>query len=444
MRSALGDAGSDDWRIRFAEVFSAHDGFHVVLANPPYVQLQRDGGKLGNLYRDVGYQTFVRTGDVYQLFYERGCQLLRRDTGLLAYITSNSWLKAEYGKPLRRYFAEGHAPQILLELGKDVFASAIVDTSLLLLREGRANGAFPAADVDHLPNGDFPPVESLWGAVHPEREAPWSILSPLEQSVVAKMRREGTPLAEWDVKINYGIKTGYNTAFIIDDATRQSLVDENPKSAEIIKPLLRGRDIRRYREKWAGRWLIATHNGYDGIPPVNIDEYPAVKAHLDSFYPQLERRQDQGNTPYNLRSCAYFDAFSKEKLLWMDMSPESRFSYSDTEVHCNDKGFIMTGKSLKYLCAVLNSSLITWLMKNISLTTGMGLMQWKKFAVKRLSIPKLAAANQAQLIQAIDDILVTKALDPDADTIALEKEIDREVYGLYGLTREEISAVESR
>ena len=238
--------------------------------------------------------------------------------------------------------------------------------------------------------------------------------------------------------------TGYNKAFIIDYATRRSLVDEEPKSAEIIKPLLRGRDIQRYRAKWAGRWLIATHNGYDGIPPVNIDEYPAVKAHLDSFYPQLERRQDQGNTPYNLRSCAYFDAFSKEKLLWMDMSPEGRFSYSDTEVHCNDKGFIMTDKSLKYLCAVLNSSLITWLMKNISLTTVMGLMQWKKFAAQRLFIPKLAAANQAQLIQEIDNILVTKALDPDADTIALEKGIDREVYGLCGLTREEISAVESR
>ena len=197
LREALADtpapADAVDWRVEFAEVFD-RGGFDVALANPPYIQLQKDGGRLGRLYRDVQYSTFIRTGDVYQLFYERGCQLLQSSRGFLAYITSNSWLKAEYGKRLRRYLSEKHEPLALLELGKNVFASAIVDTSVLLLREGTANGTFPAVDVDHLSDEAFPPDGGLWKQVRPDGEAPWSILSTLEQSVMGQdVDRGNTP-----------------------------------------------------------------------------------------------------------------------------------------------------------------------------------------------------------------------------------------------------------
>ena len=377
VKNTLGDAGSNDWRIIFAEVFSAHEGFHVVIANPPYVQLQRDGGRLGNLYQDVGYQTFARTGDVYQLFYERGCQLLKRRAGMLAYITSNSWLRAEYGKSLRSYFTEEQEPLALLELGKDVFASAIVDTSVLLLREGSACEPFPAADVDHMPSGVFPPAATLTGRVRPAGEAPWSILSPLEQSVMDKMLAVGTPLKDWDIAIYYGIKTGFNRAFIIDNQTYEALIDQDPKSAEIIKPVVRGRDIRRYRPRWARKWLIATHNGYDDVPAVDINNYPVVKAYLDGFYARLARRYDKGRTPYHLRNCAYHADFAKEKLFWMDMTPVGRFAYSDEELYCNNKGFLMTGNHMRFLCGALNSCLVTWFVKQTARTTGLGLTQWE-------------------------------------------------------------------
>ena len=141
VKTELGDGAvseeSVDWRLQFAEVF-ASGGFDIALANPPYIQLQADQGKLRRLYESVGFATFVSTGDIYQLFYERGCQVLRPDQGLLAYITSNSWLKAEYGKRLRRYFSQRHTPLRLLDLGKDVFESAIVDSSVLILRKGGA------------------------------------------------------------------------------------------------------------------------------------------------------------------------------------------------------------------------------------------------------------------------------------------------------------------
>ena len=457
VKTALGIVGVPggvvDWRLQFAEVFTDGRGFDIAVANPPYIQLQKDGGKLGRLYKDAGFATFVRSGDVYQLFYERGCQLLQRDRGLLAYITSNSWMKAEYGKPLRRYFSDRHTPLRLLELGKDVFASAIVDSNVLILRKGGGSVSFPAVDMDTSPTGDFPPQESLWGEVRLDGEAPWSILSPVEQGVMGKMRAAGTPLAEWDVRINRGVLTGYNDAFIINDATRRALIAEHPKSAEIIKPVLRGRDIQRYQAEWAGLWLITTFPSIG----IAIDDYPAVKKHLSSF--DKDRLEQTGATLPNGRrsrkktqnawfetqdAIAYYEEFTKEKLFWMDMSPRGKFAYSDVEVYCNNKGFIMNGASLKYLCAILNSSTITWLMKNTARTTGMGLIQWEKFAVQRLPIPKVSTAKQRPFINLVDEILEAKAADPEADTSRQETEIDELVYELYGLTEEESTTIERR
>ena len=241
--------------------------------------------------------------------------------------------------------------------------------------------------------------------------------------------------------MNYGIKTGYNKAFVIDNQTKEALMAKDPRSAELLKPVLRGRDIRRYRADWAGLWLIDTHNGYGDVPAIEIDDYPAIKGYLDGFYPRLERRYDKGRTPYNLRNCAYHEDFSREKLLWMDMSNEGRFAYSDTELYCNDKGFLMTGDNLKYLCAVLNSSLIAWLMKNTGLTTGMGLMQWKKFAVERLPIPSIVTIQQQQFDRQVDAILQRKEIDPRASTVDGEAIIDDMVNDLYGLTNCEIRVV---
>ena len=275
-----------------------------MIANPPYHQLERDSGRLANLYRQTGYRTLVPRGDIYQLFYERGCELLKPGTGILAYITSNSWLRAQYGKSLRRLFAERHTPLRWLDLGKDVFDSAIVDSGVLLLRNGReatqdadreANESeqverdlgFPAVDMDRLHGDSFPPPASEWGRVRPEGEAPWSILSPAEQRVMGKMLAFGTPLGEWGLRINRGSTTGYNDAFIIDDATREGLIAQDPRSAEIVKPILRGRDIQRYLAQWAGKWLILAK--FDSHRYLASD-YPAVYQHLLRHEQRLRNR----------------------------------------------------------------------------------------------------------------------------------------------------------
>ena len=444
LREALSDTPAPeetvDWRVEFAEVFD-RGGFDIALANPPYVQLQGKGGLLANRYQDAGYRTFTRTGDVYQLFYERGCQALKPENGLLAYITSNSWLKAEYGKTTRRLFSEQHTPLRFLELGKDVFASAIVDSGVLVLRTGGSAAAFPGVDMDRLEVKAVPPPEDLWGRVRPDGDAPWSVLSPLEQSVLDKMQAVGTPLADWDVRINRGILTGYNKAFIIDQKTKDALVAADPRSEDIIKPILRGRDIRRYRAQWAGKWLVATHNGYGDVPGVAVRSYPAVKRYLDQFYPQLEKRQDKGDTPYNLRSCAYYDEFAKEKLIWMDLTEYGRFAYEPNEMFCANTAYVLTGPSIKYLCAVLNSSLATWYVRNTALNSGMGVPRWVRFTVERIPVPKVSASKQRPLIALVERILSAKDADAAADTSALESEADALVYALYGLTSSEVAAV---
>ena len=425
-------------------MFGVSDGFDVVIGNPPYVQLQANGGRLANYYKDAGYRTFARSGDIYQLFYERGCQILKPDRGLLAYITANVWLKSEYGKSTRLYFTNAHTPLKVVEMGKDVFENTIVDTNILLLREGIGIGQPPvveAVDVDNLVGTEFPP-RGLWGQIMPDGELPWSILDSTGRSVMAKVKGKGAPLGDWGININLGIKSGCNDAFKIDNDTRQRLVESDPKSAEIIKPLLDNRSIQAYWTQWDGFWLITTHNGYGDIPAININDYPAVKGHLDEFYPRLEKRQDKGKTPYNLRNCTYYRDFAKEKLLWTEISNRGRFTYCEREMYCNNSGFILTGGPVKYLCAVLNSALMAWFTKNIASTTGLGMTRWQGFLVERLPIPKISAAEQEPYIALVDEILAAKEANPQADTRPLEREIDRLVYQLYGLTEEENTAIE--
>ncbi len=419
-------------------MFGVANGFDLVIGNPPYVQLQKDGGRLGDLYKDAGFATYARTGDVYQLFYEKGCQLLNPGQGLLAYITSNSWLKAEYGKSTRRYFAERNTPIRLLEMGKDVFDQAIVDSSILIARNGKNDTPSLGVDMDRLADKSFPPDESLWGEFHPQGERPWSLLSPVERATMNKIETVGIPLKDWDVTIYRGVTTGYNQAFVIDADTRQALVAANPKSAEIIKPVLRGRDIQRWQAQWAGLHLIYSRKG------VAINNYPAVQDYLLGHRDALSQKAGT-NEWYELQaspSDSYDSIFNGEKLIWMDLTDRGRFAYDAEGMFCLNTTFMMSGQSIKYLCAVLNSRLITWFMSHTALNSGMGVTRWIRHTVEEIPIPRVPAGQRRQLEGLVSRILRAKASNPATDVGVLEAEIDRLVYELYGLTAEEIAAVE--
>ncbi len=440
IQKAIGYLIDFDYKINFSEVFDSHNGFDIVIGNPPYMQLQKDGGRLGDLYQNCDFKTFARTGDIYQLFYERGMGLLTEAQGILAFITSNSWMRARYGEKLRSFFSAEHSPLRLIDMGKDAF-EAIVDTNILLVRKGNTEQEFKAVDMDSVPEKQFPPAGQYWSKNQFYGDMAWSILSAAAQKIRAKIEQIGTPLKEWDIRIYRGVLTGLNEAFIIDQQQRDKLVAADPKSAEIIKPILRGRDIRRYGYKWAGKWIINSHNGDKNNAPIDIEDYPAIKNHLNQHYPQLEKRQDKGITPYNLRNCAYLAEFAKEKLIWIELVDKGRFAYDDKAIYCEATTFIMTGSSTKYLCAILNSGLAHWYLSQVAPTSGMGTLRWKKIYVEKIPVPLLDKHQQQPFIDLVENILTAK--QNNTDTTALKAEIDKMVYHLYNLTADEIKIIES-
>ncbi|MBP7432668.1 Eco57I restriction-modification methylase domain-containing protein, partial [bacterium] len=298
-----------DTRYFFPDV---KDGFDIVIGNPPYIQLQNNNGYLGEKYKDQEYISFAKTGDIYALFYERGADLLK-DGGHLCYITSNKWMRAKYGEKLRGYLSEKTIPKILIDFGGyKVFDSATVDTNILLFEKTTHPGKLKACKIEK----DFKSsmnIADYFNKNHIDltglKSDSWIISSADEALIKRKIEEIGTPLKDWDIQIYRGVLTGFNEAFIIDGATKDLLISEDPKSAEIIKPILRGRDIKKYKAEFADQWLINTHNGYKNVPRVDVNKYPAIKRHLDKYLEELNKRYDKGDTTYNLRNCAYVGEF---------------------------------------------------------------------------------------------------------------------------------------
>ena len=284
------------------------------------------------------------------------------------------------------------------------------------------------------------------------------ILPPVEQRIKEKMETVGTPLKDWDVQINYGLKTGYNKAFIIDTATRDALVAADAKSAEIIKPVMEGEDIQRYQGQWAGSYLV-------NIPwhfPLHLDpkvkgvskkadslfkkRYPAVYDFLLSHKAGLSaRNKSETGIRYEWYAlqrwgARYHQDFAKEKIVWGNLNNRAGYSFAPKDMFISAPSTMLTPYS-PYLLAVLNSTLMDWYFKLIGVERAGGYYEYKPMFTRRLPIPKITAAEQRPFIALVDKILAAKAADAQADTSELEEEIDRLVYDLYDLTDEEVTAI---
>ena len=244
----------------------------------------------------------------------------------------------------------------------------------------------------------------------------WVILSPIEQSIKRKIEAVGTPLKDWNINIYRGVLTGYNEAFIISTEKRDEILancqseDERARTAELIRPILRGRDIKRYGYNWANLWLINTHNGIRGkLERVHIEDYPAIKAHLDQYWDRISKRADKGDTPYNLRNCAYLEDFSKPKIVWGEISDRSKFAYeSDGLCVPEATTFLMIGKDLPYLLCMLNSPLAEWFFSKVGTTTGVGTVRWKKYTILELLIPRPNKNTLKTTERLVDDCIKSR------------------------------------
>ena len=448
--------GAFEWRIEFPEVLDEDGrfvGFDCVIGNPPYIQLQKMGADADALQK-MSYETYERTGDIYCLFYEMGMKLLKPGA-LLSFITSNGWMKSAYGKALRAMLTSQYQPSLLIDFaGYKVFDSATVDVNILSVIKSNTQHETTACSIKK----DEFEVEKLSDYVQTHAvlsrfssSESWSILSDIERSIKAKIEAIGTPLKDWDIQINYGIKTGFNDAFIIDSAKRNEILDacqtedERQLTAEIIRPILRGRDIKRYDYEFADQYIIATFPSRQ----YNIDDYQALREFLLSF--GMERLEQTGKE-YNINgekvkarkktnnkwfetqdSISYWDDLSKTKIVWIELSDESKFAICENLVPLNTV-FFLTGAHLHHILGLLNSKLVHWYFTTcLGTSSGVGTNRWLKYTIEQLPLVPYSDDKLSQLV--ID------RLSPETNTDKCEEQIDALICELYGLSPDEMSFI---
>ena len=265
----------------------------------------------------------------------------------------------------------------------------------------------------------------------------WVILSPIEQSIKRKIEAVGVPLKDWDINIYRGVLTGYNDAFIISTEKRNEILancqteEERTRTAELIRPILRGRDIKRYGYDWANLWLINTHNGIKGkVPRIHIEDYPAVKAHLDQYWDKISKRADKGDTPYNLRNCAYLEDFSKPKIIYPNMTKYMPFVYDDKAYCTNQKCFIITGQSIAYLTAFFNSSLFKFCFHESFPELQGGTREMSKIFFDKIPVMQVTNETNTQFKSVVDDI-------QNVYNKSKAMAIDTMIFDLYNLSDKE-------
>lgn len=429
------------WELEFNEVFTEKEGFDIVIGNPPYVQIQKfSQSVIQDKLQDEGFETFSKTGDLYCLFYERGVNLLK-EKGVLAFITSNKWLKTGYGEKLRGLFLR-YNPKLLINLGPNVFSSATVDTNIIFVEKSEYKNNFFANYI----SAEFESYTDFYKSISTDLKklenltsAPWAIMSESEQELKLKIENTGTPLKRLDVKINRGVLTGLTEAFIIDENKRNELISKNKRNAEIIKPLLRGKNICKYNFNFKNNYLLMT--GFDiDIPSL----YPDIYEHLLEFENAAKARDDQGRNWYNLRACSYYDEFDKTKIIWPDIATEPSFTIASNEYYLNNTAYILTtDKNLYYILGILNSKLLKWFYPLISTDLGKNGSRYIMQFMQNIPIPDITNKNSS-LVNKLEELVMKIINVPLSEvTLAIEEEINKIVYTLFDLSSEEIQIINS-
>lgn len=445
-RKVLGDPDHPTflWRVDFAEVYQERGGFDVMIANPPYVRQERITHLKADL-RKVYPDVYHGVADLYVYFYAQGLKQLRPD-GVLVYISSNKFMRAGYGATLRRLLGHEATLRTVIDFGDLPIFEATTYPTVLVVRkrpppEGHAVQALTVDDialVRHLP-------EVLRGQAWAQEQASlrpegWALVRPAVQALLEKLRRSGTPLGEYvQGRFYYGIKTGLNEAFVIDQATRDRLIAEDPRSAEVIKPWLRGRDVKRWGVEWRQTYLVYVPWDF------KIDAYPAVKKHLLEYRQQLANRPEvqESRFPWYALSrygAEYADEFEKPKIIYQEIATYQAFAFTSAPLYLNNKCFFIPTNDL-YLLALLNSRTGWFVLGQIASKLQGGAYALQSPYVSQFPVPILTPLQRAEIESLVRRLLECGGRGPQA--AAWEEELNRLVYRVYGLTEEEVRLVES-
>jgi len=435
-----------EWRFEFPEVLDDDGqfiGFDAVIGNPPYIR-QEEFSEI-KPYLKQSYRTFTGTADLYVYFVELGLRNLRPG-GTFSFITPNKWMRATYGQPLRNFIKENRINSILDFGDLPVFEEATTYPCILSFDKSAPQPAFKAANITTLnyPAGLPAYVEETQMEVLAEnlREEGWQLENPHVFALMQKLRAAGKPLGEYvDGKFYRGIVTGLNEAFVIDRETRDRLITEDKKASEIIKPWLRGRDVKRWCAQPQDLWLC--YVGWE----TKIDQYPSIKKYLTGFHKELSERPEvkAGRVPWYAMSryaSDYWQEFAEPKIVIPAITNTVQYAFDDSEYFSNDKTSICVSDKAKFLLGILNSSVGWWFIRQIAATKQGGFYEFKPMYVSQIPIPAATPAQQTEIEKRVEKILAQKKENPEADVSALEGEIDRLVYKLYDLTEEEIQIVD--
>jgi adenine-specific DNA-methyltransferase len=462
-----------EWRFEFPEVLNDSGefvGFDVLIGNPPYIR-QEEFSAL-KPYLQSRYQTFAGTADLYVYFVELSMTLLK-ESGSFVFIIPNKWMRAGYGKALRNY-VKGFFINELLDFGDlKVFDEATTYPLIIGLEKRMPTPSFQAANLDTL---DFPKgmeaylrkkrIEVLVNALPDEG---WTLTDSKSQQLLLKLKSQGMPLSEYvEGKIFRGVLTGLNEAFVIDQATKDRLIAEDPKSAMIIKPFLAGRDIKRYQQPIADKFLILLPKGItikSNLPKDNPNHYsqvnepprygympsdpawdwlrktyPAIAKHLKPFEQAARRRTDQGDFWWELRACDYYGEFEKEKIMLPDISIKAEAILDNSGSYCVNTAYIIP-KAEKYLLAIMNSNLIHFFYSNLTSSIRGGYLRFIRQYLAQIPIVKVDDKMKGEIEILVDQIMESKKRTPTSNIEEIENQIDQLVYELYGLTEEEVGIV---
>ena len=452
-----------DWQLVFPEVLDDKGhfvGFDIILGNPPYINMQSlpDMSTVyAGLKKPIGlnqlaplYDTYSSTGDICTLFFERGIQLLS-PKGYLCFITTNKWMRSSFGQTTRQFLTSVANPLLLVDFpGQKLFAKATVETCILLLSAESNQHQMQACSTIKREKGLYAYVHSHLTPCDFSGAEDWVIRSEKDWEILKKVKAKAGVLASWHLDIYFGLKTGRNDVFVVNDSIRQEILancqteEERERTAKIFKPLLKGEDLKRYKLNFADRWLIHTHNGIKDqktkeviVPRIDIDDYPALKAYLDAHSDKISNRTDQGDTFYNLRNCVYWPEFEKPKIMWGEISDKPKFCFDENKGYYTEATtFFMTGDHLVYLLVYLNSPFSAYLFSKLGTTTGAGTLRWKKYKVEQQLVPDVSPEAEQRIIKLYRQYQQTN------DETRLE-EAYRIIYDIVGLSKEEIEYIES-
>ena len=391
------------------------------------------------------------------------------EAGKFSYIIPNKWMRANYGKPLRTWLKTKRLLRIIDYGDLPVFEEATTYPCILSVEKGEPNSALQVVKMDELAFDRLQDYVEANSYEQPQAELDdggWSLANQDVQKVLDKLNKVGVPLEQYvDGKIYYGIKTGLNEAFIIDETTKNELISEDPKSAEVIKPFLAGRDVKRYYPPQSDNHLILFPNGWtDANAKAAKDkwlwlqkEYPAIARHLEPLSTRAKKRSDQGEYWWELRPCAYYAEFEKPKIIYAEIAMRGQFYLDECNFYGDTTSFIL-GSSSPYILGILNSKLFSFGFSQISSGIRGGFYRWKRQYMFPMPIRTIDFSNPAdqaahdrmtQMVETMLDLHKQKA-DTSGDTLAaletritdLDAAIDALVYELYDLTEEEIKIVE--